>query len=794
MASRQSEAALPQASGAKIRQDLLEKLAGIVSSHVNDNLMAVINRMIAELLDATAASADGSTMFQRVKSGNLLKENSYAFFHLACQALADAARTELVALAPVPVKSAASPIPLSLVSLEEMDNQVTFEGVSRPFDVANSDALAMLNVRLGHMLERDVLRMNQNPFRPQVFLMALQQAWIDFEPERAGHALIVPMLRPGMLFEFAPMYEALNLAMLRKGVLPGSVDSYRIQKTDNAAAAKAARAAEKAALSRRLQDFFKSGPEADDGIPLIPDLPSMPKGSGGWRPSTAAGFDTPFVPPVEQTRGGFLERGAVLQPATSAGGFAPASGDGAGAQAVGAGGFAPAGLASGAGHAAGVGGGLLGILGEMQKRMPPMPASGMASASDKAGAPAHNVFYLPRLKESLPQGSLSRGDEGTIDLLSRIFETVFLDDSIPAEIRDLIQFLQIPVLKAALSDKNFFFEEAHPARRMIDLLSRMGWEQRKHADDPLFQAMRRNVDLVGRDADREQEAFAEAVADLEASIAADESITDSDIAGPIAKALKQEKSAEANRSARVAVAMRIGGNGAVDIVDNFLEKKWTTVLTVAYTVEDDKPGAVANATRTMDDLLWSVKPKVTTEQRKELIGKLPGLLTTLNQWLDVIKWKDADRLQFFAGLAECHASIVRAPLDLSPERQLEIAVEVAQQDAIRRMEKEQAAAALEQEASADEAVITVDGLERGMWLEFVQPDESVRKVKLAWVSPLRSLYIFSTGARQEAFSLQSEALAQACREGKARVIQDSGVVARVLSEAMNDSAGAVLSA
>ena len=78
----------------------------------------------------------------------------------------------------------------------------------------------------------------------------------------------------------------------------------------------------------------------------------------------------------------------------------------------------------------------------------------------------------------------------------------------------------------------------------------------------------------------------------------------------------------------------------------------------------------------------------------------------------------------------------------------------------------------------------VDGLERGMWLEFVQPDASVRKVRLAWVSPLRSLFIFSTGARQEAFSLQGEALAQACREGKARVIQESGVVARVLSEAM----------
>jgi hypothetical protein len=64
-----------------------------------------------------------------------------------------------------------------------------------------------------------------------------------------------------------------------------------------------------------------------------------------------------------------------------------------------------------------------------------------------------------------------------------------------------------------------------------------------------------------------------------------------------------------------------------------------------------------------DDLIWSVKPKATQEQRKALIGKLPRLLSTLNKWLDAIKWQDADRLQFFARLAECHASIVRAPAD-----------------------------------------------------------------------------------------------------------------------------------
>jgi hypothetical protein len=193
----------------------------------------------------------------------------------------------------------------------------------------------------------------------------------------------------------------------------------------------------------------------------------------------------------------------------------------------------------------------------------------------------------------------------------------------------------------------------------------------------------------------------------------------------------------------------------------------------------------------MDELVWTVKPKATQEQRKALIAKLPGLLTALNKWLDAINWRDAERVQFFAELAKCHLSIVRAPLDVSPERQLEIAVEAAQQDALRRIAQEQAAAEeeaqekdAEQDAEQDDSASLVATLERGARLEFGQPDGSVRKLKLAWVSPLRSLFIFSGGLRREAFSLPAGKLVEGLRTGAIRVAALDGVVGRVLIEAL----------
>jgi hypothetical protein len=813
---------------AATQQAALDSLVGIATAQIENQLTPAIARMSAALADVDQPGLDTRDVYRRVRSSKLLKDNGYAYFHLASTGIGLALRQELARLQPQEAGSKPDPAALSLVPLEVMDSKVAFGAITRPFDIAHSEPLATLSVRLGLLLGKGVLRADANPFRPEVFLKALEEAWCEFEPEEESHGLILDLLRPELVFDFAPLYEALVAGLTRKDGQPGSVEAYRIQKTDDAAAAKAARASGKAALAEQLRKLFGDDDAAAAVLPLIPELPEMPSGSGGWRPSAAAGFaQAPAEQGATQQAAGFaaaaphaapapggIMSAAVTVAATAAGvsaggvaatGFAPAVGvHASGAAPLAAAGFA--GAVMGATHAGAAHAGLPAIPGlpadgallspgqaapllELLARMEPglqaqahapMPSGDAVPAA--AGALPHNVFYLPRFAQSLPKGSLSRGDESTLGLLSRVFETVLLDDAIPPQTRELLRVLQVPVLKAALLDKTFFFEEAHPARRLVDLLSRMGWEQRTDGDDPLFQTMRRSVERVG---DARPDAFAEAVAELEAGIAAEESAQEQAIAGPVASALKQERMQVATRAARDAVALRVQAGDAGQVVGGFLEQRWTTVMTFAYSIEEEKPGAVGNATRAMDELIWSVKPKQTQEQRKALIAKLPRLLSTLNKWLDAIRWQDAERLQFFAHLAECHASIVRAPIELSPERQLELAVEAAQQDALRRVELEQAAA--EQEAARQQMISPVDGLERGMWFEF-RTAEGARKVKLSWVSPLRTLFIFSGAGRREAFSLSAEKLAGMLHAGAARMLAIDGVVGQVLSEAMAQGA------
>ena len=735
-----------------------ETLAGLVARAgklANEALPEMVRRVVSILLDLTAGSPEPRDVMRRVKSGNLLKENSYAFCHVAEGAIDAALRAAIETL--TPSAKPAAVLELSLVPLEEMDQQLALGAVSRPFDLQYADKLATLGVRLGLLLGRDLVRAAHNPFRPEVFLSALHKAWCEFEPDPEAHGMIAPLLQPDVMIDLGPMYDAL-IALLKPARGQRDADG-RFSKTDDRAARKAEQARREAALSTQLRRMFDGGGMGGDSL----EIPNLPQGSGSWRPSAASGFD-------------------VAAPHLGATAMAPS-----GAMPAGQGGHAVAGAAG-----PGAQGGqmapdktLLDLLARLGASPAPLPGmegnpgpAGLASAlgGDGAAAP-HSVFYLPRLRQSLPRGSLPQGDETTLDLLSRVFETVLLDDAIPAPTRELIAFLQVPVLKAALRDRSFFYEEAHPARRMLDLLSQSSWEGSAGADDPVYQAMKSSVDRV-RGA--EQPEFAAALAELEAGLAARDSAEQAAIADSIARATKIEKQANAERSAKRAVALRMVGEDVAGPIPGFLEQRWTSVLTLAYSVEEARPGAVDNAMRTMDDLIWSVKPKATQEQRQALIKRLPALLGALNKWLDATRWQDAERLQFFAQLAECHAAIVRAPIELSPERQLELAVEAAQQDALRRAAQEQAQAV--QDEALGQAAGQIETLERGQRFE-ANVNDTARIVRLAWISPLRTLFIFSGAGRQEAFSLSCERLNCLLESGAMRLLAPEGVVGRVLSEA-----------
>jgi hypothetical protein len=326
-----SQVQTPAARKAASLQATLDALVAAAAKHARDTLGDMAVRMSAALAGVDEPGLDTREVYRRVKSARLLKDNGYAFVHLAEAAIEQGVHAELDALGPASSqRQPATATALSLVPLEEIDDKLAFTALARPFDIQYADPLATLSVRLGLLLERGLLRADVNPFRPAVFLQALDQAWREFEPDAEAHGLIQPLLRPDIVFDLGPLLERLVEILKRKEGQPGSVDALRIQKTDDSAAARAARAGSRAALAKQLRALFGDD-GGEDGVPLIPDLPAMPAGDGGWRPSAAAGFQggaagEPATPTAAAAPGGTAAGVAAYAAGTGATPLQPAPG------------------------------------------------------------------------------------------------------------------------------------------------------------------------------------------------------------------------------------------------------------------------------------------------------------------------------------------------------------------------------------------------------------------------------------------------------------------------------------
>jgi hypothetical protein len=78
----------------------------------------------------------------------------------------------------------------------------------------------------------------------------------------------------------------------------------------------------------------------------------------------------------------------------------------------------------------------------------------------------------------------------------------------------------------------------------------------------------------------------------------------------------------------------------------------------------------------------------------------------------------------------------------------------------------------------------VEGMARGMWVEFAEDSGMLIFAKLSWVSPLRGKYLFTHRSGLKAFSLTREELVQRFREDRARPVEAEPLLDRAFSDVM----------
>jgi len=108
---------------------------------------------------------------------------------------------------------------------------------------------------------------------------------------------------------------------------------------------------------------------------------------------------------------------------------------------------------------------------------------------DCAAAVSGSVNIIRDVKAQALAAGVSGFDAMVIDVVEMLFDYILSDKNIPDAMRSLIGRLQIPILKLAVLDRDFFTRKSHPSRLFLNRLAEQAavWNQ---ASDSGFQNVR----------------------------------------------------------------------------------------------------------------------------------------------------------------------------------------------------------------------------------------------------------------------------------------------------------------
>ncbi len=728
--------------------------------------LAMVRDRLMALVDDKPSLGQG----QNLRSAHLLLGKYGAQFNSAFQkALADEMSEELTSSLPTHMQPARSSVSddglnglsLSLLDVGEVERVLLIDRLAQRFTARYESSLEPLTQRLAVMFGRESSSLRDNPFQPMVFLRAFAAAWDKCELDPQATVDLVQSLSPGSWLDLAPLYAELNETLVKAGV-PAQL-AMRIKHGTSAHAPLSSAASNSGSAPLQSQP----APLTTGSMPIASGGGSGRSAQGGadgaqrsaWSSLDSAGRTVAAHARQFLQRLGVGSRGASGQTATEAGSanFAQPA-------------FAVASPA------------LMGYLGNMQAGASAAPSAPWVEGQDLG---QHNVLRQMRESDEIRQAP--ELDRGTVDALAEVFDFVFADQAIPIQMKFIIGRLQIPVLKAAMIDRDFFLSDQHPARRLVDTLAgaSVAWAPEKGEQDPLYVRIEHTVQRVLTEFENDLALFGDLLRDFTEFLFESEQRAQIRVEPVAQEEHKGEAWEHALEQADELIHERIEALSAEQAVAPFLlpflTTQWREVMARAWMDEDTRDFNHPRVVKTMEQLIWSIQPKTSSEERRQLVAILPDMVRNLNEALDTIDWNGKPRATFTRRLISTHTLAIRLtqpmPLDTGSA-----ALESQEgQVAMQQLDERRAA---RQFGSVDNYDAQAQSFQRGMWFDVSLEKGTRIRSRLSWVSPMRTRLLFTNRDGFDAFVRSEREVATMLRKGQLRLLDHEAIVGRALDKIM----------
>ena len=241
---------------------------------------------------------------------------------------------------------------------------------------------------------------------------------------------------------------------------------------------------------------------------------------------------------------------------------------------------------------------------------------------------------LHQRKQSLKKAAASPEERATIEIVALLFQSILTEDRIPTAVRVWFARLQMPVLRVAVTEPDFFATIDHPARRLIDRMGAcvMGFDSAASGVGvSMEKEIKRIVQVVEAYPDTGRRVFQTVLIEFEKFL--EHYFKNENEVTKRGVSLAQQVEQRETLAIQYTIELRrmLNEVPVQEGVRQFLFHVWADVLATTamrYTAQGEPTKTMKRAAA---DLIWSASAKVTREERAEVIRRLPVLLKSLRE-------------------------------------------------------------------------------------------------------------------------------------------------------------------
>jgi len=254
-----------------------------------------------------------------------------------------------------------------------------------------------------------------------------------------------------------------------------------------------------------------------------------------------------------------------------------------------------------------------------------------------AAAVQRSAAELRRRSNELKRQAPTTADKATVEIVALMFQAILAEERIPFSARVWFARLQMPVLRVAIAEPEFFGTLQHPARMLIDRMGSvvMGFDAAAISGSALEGEIRRVVQVIEQYPETGQRVFKLVYDEFVAFL--NKYLTQGDATKKLMSVAQQVEQKE-TMAIQYTIELRkmLNDMPVRDEIREFLFKVWAEVLALAALKYGGQDEQTATLKRVASELVWAASAKPNRSDRARVIQELPKLLQRLRQGMELL--------------------------------------------------------------------------------------------------------------------------------------------------------------